>query len=408
MPTFSEIYPFVFLLIAFLTTGWIVIRRYPVSGDDKPRDIQVDGLRSLLAFGVVLWHYFYVRNLILHGELSFAAISSITRLLGTWTVPIFFGITAYLFSQRLFRPESHQGRSVAMFLLGRVFRLIPTSLLACFLFLLTNLKVYVDTSDPILLLHNWKVLLNAALSSFGSNTSGPDSVHMDTWAWKIAGGAQWTLHFEWIFYFTLAVLSLVSLKKRSVLVPTMIVILLVTGIHGKRNFFLHWDHMTWAFFPGLLLGLSSKYWKNNRCLSHPLTGTIAIAAVLACAFYDKLKVKIPANTLFLAIVLSNNTATRFLESRLLRSLGETTYSVYMLHGLVQYATLKWIVTIPIARIMPQWLWWMTCAIQVVVIVIIARLSFEYVEKPGIEAGKRIYAWLMIVIERRAKWLLNWI
>ena len=408
MPTFSEIYPIIFLLTAFLTTGWVIMHRYPMTDAEGPRDIQIDGLRALLAFGVVVWHYFYIRNLILHGELSFAGISSTTRLLGTWTVPIFFGITAYLFSQRLVRPENHQGRSVAKFLLGRVFRLIPTTMLACFLFLLSNIKVYIDTSDSNLLLHNWKVLLYAALSSFSSTASGPDSVHMTVWAWKIAGGAQWTLHFEWIFYFTLAVLSLVSLKKKSVILPAMIVILLVTVIHGKRHFFLHWDHMTWAFIPGLLLGLASKYWKNNKYLTHPLTATIAIAAILASAFYDKLKVKIPANTLFLAIVLSNNTATRFLESKLLRSLGETTYSVYLLHGLVQYATLRWIVTIPIARSMPEWLWWMTCALQVVVIVIIARLSFEYVEKSGIEAGKRFYAWLMNLIERRARWLLNWI
>jgi peptidoglycan/LPS O-acetylase OafA/YrhL len=58
--------------------------------------------------------------------------------------------------------------------------------------------------------------------------------------------------------------------------------------------------------------------------------------------------------------------------------------------------------------MPEWLWWMTCALQVVVIVIIARLSFEYVEKPGIVAGKRFYTWLINLIERRAKWLLDWI
>ena len=135
---------------------------------------------------------------------------------------------------------------------------------------------------------------------------------------------------------------------------------------------------------------------------------MAITAVIASAFYTKLKVKIPANTLFLCVILSNNTATRILESKLLRSLGDTTYSVYLLHGIVQYITLKWIVTIPIALSMPAWLWWLTCALQVVVIVIVARVSFEYVEKPGIEVGKRLYSWLMNLIERRAEWLLNWI
>ena len=224
----------------------------------------------------------------------------------------------------------------------------------------------------------------------------------------MACGPHWTLHYEWIFYFSLASLSVLSFKKQSVILPVMLIILMAFGIDGVYTFFREWDFMTWAFIPGLLLGLTSKYWKNNRYLCHPSTAIIAITAVLATAFYGKMKLKIPTMTLFLAVILSRNSATRFLESKVLRSLGETTYSVYLLHGLVQYATLKWIITIPIARSMPEWLWWMTCALQVVFIVIIARLSFEYVEKPGIEAGKRFYAWLMNLIERRAKWLLNWI
>jgi peptidoglycan/LPS O-acetylase OafA/YrhL len=408
MPTLSEMYPICLLLIAFLSTGWILICRFPIKDDVKTRDIQADGLRGLLAFGVMTIHYFGIQNLVTKFEFSTEHVSSIVILLRSWTVPMFFAITAYLFSQRLIESKHHEGRSTIKFLLGRVFRLIPTSLLACVLFLLANLVVYTDIRDPNLLLHNWKVLLNASLSSIRHPTTAPDSNQIAPWAWSIACGPQWTLHFEWIFYLSLAALSLFTFQKKSLLLPAMIIILLIVGIQGTRDFFQNWEHMTWAFIPGLILGLTSKYWKKSRYLSHPIAAGIAITAVIASAFYIRLKVKIPANTLFLAVILSNNTVTSFLESKLLRSLGETTYSIYLLHGIVQYITLKWIVTIPIARNMPGWLWWLTCGLQVVVIVIISRLSFEFVEKPGIEAGKQLYSWLMNLIERRAKWLLNWI
>ena len=408
MPPISELYPVGLLLTAFLSTGWLLLPRYPMIDDGTARDIQVDGLRGLLAFGVMTFHYFGIKHLIFSGELLFNRTSKITALLGVWTVPIFFAITAYLFSQRLLRMESHQGRIISKFLLGRVFRLIPTSLVACVLFLLANLVVYTDLQDSNLLLHNWKILLNAALSSIRHPASGPDSNLLPVWAWSIAGGPQWTLHFEWIFYLSLAALSLLTMKKQSVLIPATIFILLIAGIEGTRDFFKNWDFMTWAFVPGLMLGLTSKYWKNNRYLSHPFVATVAILAVLVSAFFNKLKVKIPANTLFLAAILCNNSATRLLESKLLPSLGETTYTVYLLHGLVQFVTLKWFITIPIARSMPEWLWWLTCALQVIVIVIVARLSFEHIEKPGIEAGKRFYSWLMNLVQRRASWLLNWL
>jgi peptidoglycan/LPS O-acetylase OafA/YrhL len=408
MPTFSEIYPIIFLLTSFLTTGWLVLRRYPITIDDKPRDIQVDGLRALLAFSVMASHYLFIVKPLIWNSGFAGHTPKITTLLGAWSVPVFFAITAYLFSQRLNNSKHHQGRSTLHFLCGRAFRLIPTALLACLIFLLTNVKVYTDTHDSNLLLYNWKRLLHAAASSVLNESAGPDSKLLSPWTWKMACGPHWTLHYEWIFYFILASLPVLSFKKQSVILPVMLITLMVFGIDGIYTFFREWDFMTWAFIPGILLGLTSKYWKNNRYLCHPSTAIIAITAVLATAFYGKMKLKIPTMTLFLAIVLSNNTATRFLESKLLRSLGETTYSVYLLHGLVQYVTLKWIITIPIARSMPEWLWWMTCALQVIFIVIIARLSFEYVEKPGIEAGKRFYAWLMNLIERRAKWLLNWI
>jgi peptidoglycan/LPS O-acetylase OafA/YrhL len=51
---------------------------------------------------------------------------------------------------------------------------------------------------------------------------------------------------------------------------------------------------------------------------------------------------------------------------------------------------------------------MICGLQVVVIVVVARLSFELVEKPGIALGKRLFSWLMNAIHRRVPWMLNWI
>jgi peptidoglycan/LPS O-acetylase OafA/YrhL len=408
MPTFSEMYPICLLLIALLGTGWLLQRRYQMTVDGKERDIQVDGLRGLLAFGVMTYHYFGIRNLIVNGELRFDRTSSMTALLGVWTVPIFFAITAYLFSRRQLFSNAHHGRSTAKFLSGRIFRLIPTSILTNLIFFLSSIPVYTDTRDPKLLLHNWKLLINAALSSLLHPSSGPSSNALPQWAPTIAFGPQWTLHFEWLFYLSLAALSLFAWKKQSWLLPLILIITITICIEDGRDFFLRWTEHTWAFIPGLVLGITDKHWKNVKYLSHPFSALLAVTAIIVIAFHNVLELKVLANTLFLATTLSNNTATRFLESKLLRSLGETTYSIYLLHGIIQYITLRWMITVPTARGMPEWLWWMTCALQVVVIVIVARLSFEYVEKPGIETGKRFYVWLMNLIERRAKWLLNWI
>lgn len=407
MPTSSEIYPICFLLLTFLFTGWLLSRQCALADDDHGRDTQLDGLRALLAFGVMVYHFFGIRMIVV-GETPFKNLSEITRLLGSFTVCTFFSITAYLFSQRLLRSESHQGRLILKFLLGRCFRLIPTAMLAAILFLLANPQVYTDTNRVSLLVQNWKSLLNVAFSSISHPATGPESRLIEPWAWGIACGPHWTLHFEWIFYLSLASISLLALKRQALLVPLALIFLLTFVIQGTDYFFVKWEHMTWAFVPGMILGLTRSFWKDNKYLSQPLSSVVAMIAVLLSAYYRIPVVKVLVTTLFLACIICNNPATKILNTKLLRSLGETTYSVYLLHGLVQYATFKWVLPIPVASSIPTWMWWMTCGLQVVVIVFIARLSFEFVEKPGIALGKRMFTWLMNAITRRVPFMLNWI
>lgn len=408
MPTFSEIYPTCLLLIGFLVTGLLLLRRYPLPDDVSTRDIQVDGLRALLAFGVALWHYFMIRDVIHVNELLWrsANVSKVILLTSSWPVQMFFAITAYLFSSR-FGSKGCLGISWLKFYVGRCFRLIPVCILcSVIIFLLMN-DVFFDRSTGANTTENWLNLANLGTSSIRKGPGYLGNPRNAEWNFTVPIGVHWTLHYEWLFYALLPVLA--SVRRLTKVFWLCVSFAMVTFImKDGKDFFADWETTTWAFVPGLILGLTSKYWKHNTYLRHPITAGVAMTTVITSAFYSNLYVKIPANTLFLAVILCNNTATRCLESKLLRSMGETTYSIYLLHGIVQYINLKWIVTIPIARDMPEWLWWLTCTLQIVVIVIIARLSFEYVEKPGVKSGKRFYSCFMNLIERRAPWLMRWI
>jgi peptidoglycan/LPS O-acetylase OafA/YrhL len=130
--------------------------------------------------------------------------------------------------------------------------------------------------------------------------------------------------------------------------------------------------------------------------------------MLMGAFIGQLKVYIPANIFVLAVVLSSNKHLSFLNHPWLRSLGETTYSIYLLHGIVMFVVVNWIVTMTIARSIPEWEWWLICGLQVVVIVALARLSYEVIEKPGIALGSHLSRNMMPFLERRAPWITKWI
>ena len=65
------------------------------------RDIQLDALRSVLAFGMMECHDYGIYHFVFHGELIYGKTFEVVKLLGTWTVSMFFDITAYRFAHRL-------------------------------------------------------------------------------------------------------------------------------------------------------------------------------------------------------------------------------------------------------------------------------------------------------------------
>jgi peptidoglycan/LPS O-acetylase OafA/YrhL len=73
-----------------------------------------------------------------------------------------------------------------------------------------------------------------------------------------------------------------------------------------------------------------------------------------------------------------------------------------------FVVVNWIVTMTIARSIPEWEWWLICGLQVVVIVALARLSYEVIEKPGIALGSHLSRNVMPFLERRAPWITKWI
>lgn len=259
-----------------------------------------------------------------------------------------------------------------------------------------------STSNYKWILH----IVNLGTASIRQGVSPFPSVPL--WEHWVSIGPHWTLHYEWFFYALLPLISIFFRTKQKFLWCVVALFVVTVLMKNPTEFFRSLNDVTWAFIPGLLLGMSSKFWKESSLFRHPITAAVAVILAAVSAFTVSIEVKLPINTFFLAVLISKNPLTRFFESKLLCSLGETTYSVYLLHCLVQYVTLKWVVTPTLARSMPEWLWWLTCALQVIVIVVVGRLSFEYVEKPGIEAGKRFYTWLMNLLELRVKWLLNWI
>jgi peptidoglycan/LPS O-acetylase OafA/YrhL len=314
---------------------------------------------------------------------------------------MFFAITAYLFVSKLLRTKEAEPGYWLKLYVGRLFRLIPVCGVATIILLVLKPSLFQSLGDISIVR---SLLIMATASLFGGFGRVGDATEQK-WEYLCPTGAHWTLNSEWLFYFILPIVGLAYKPTRNLFwVLSSIAILILVRRHHLRDLTIG----TWPFAPGIIAAIIVHYQRHLTYFSNRTVGFISIFIIVSTPFLGTKLAYIPANALFLLVLVSDNSVTSWLKKSLLTYLGDTTFSLYILHGLVQYATLKWIVTIQIARNMPEWIWWLTCAGQVVVVVLISRLSFEYVEKPSIEAGKRFYSWLMNLIELRAKWLLNWI
>ena len=400
IPTLTESLAGGLLLLAFLLSGYLISRRYPLDevGNDT-YDIQLDGLRGLLAFGVMLFHYLCISQVVRVHKWDLSQYSPFVNLFGFQTVFIFFGITGYLFLNKvLCSLEISDFNFWLKMYIGRLFRLVPVAF-ACSILLL---MLFLDEVLAYYRLHGtipssfiW-AMFNVATSSLFSKAHDPAEIGTVDWGYTIAAGPNWSLHYEWTFYLLLPVIALAVRKQTNSSILLVSTVLLAT-IDGTKNFFVGWNSYTWAFIPGLLVSILRPKILSWPVFKHPFVGGLTVLLLVLSPLYPRPKFLIPILAVFLAVLISNSRFTAIFTTKVLRSIGQTTYSIYLLHGIVQYATLKWVITIPLARSMPDWLWWTTCGVQVIVVLMIARLSYEYIEKSGIQAGKRFYYWLVNLI-----------
>ena len=170
----------------------------------------IDGLRGYLAFFVFMHHssiwFFYLRD----GVWDFPP-STFFSQLGPGSVALFFAITGFLFISKLLSAELKTSDWVHLYI-SRVFRIVPLYSLAGLLFFLA-----------IAVLSGGQALQQSPLDMTKSAvewlTFGYLGIHgTQTWISEsypsnFLAYVTWSLPYEWFFYFSLPVFSLVLGRK---------------------------------------------------------------------------------------------------------------------------------------------------------------------------------------------------
>lgn len=371
----TDVWPgLVAVLLALLTTRLLPQGGAPPTPASRYRSI--DGLRGYLALGVFLHHSVIWQAYRVSGAWT-PPPSALHANAGKGSVALFFMITAFLFFGRLLDARARPVDWTRLFI-GRVTRLVPAYLVMLALLLLvvavmTHGQLQVDAATALGSVKDWLLF---------TIPGRPDLNGLARTEIAVAG-VTWSLPYEWMFYATLPLLMLLT-GRRPGLAP-----LLVTAVASSA--LLVWRPSVGNLLPfavGIAAACATRWPPLQRLARTPAASAVTLVSLIGgFSLPTSVLSPLPQGLQALAFVLmaAGNDVFGALSSRLSLRLGESAYSVYLLHGLVLFGAFQWGVPgiggVPSAALTPGQHWWVVWAATPVVLVL-SHLCHRYVEVPG--------------------------
>jgi peptidoglycan/LPS O-acetylase OafA/YrhL len=335
----------------------------------------IDGLRGFLALGVVFSHVAVYHEFLLSGRWK-GAPTNFYLVLGPVSVSLFFMITGYLFWGRLVRTQGKPGWTALY--INRLFRIGPLYLAAIVAMIATVgvLTGFTLNVGKLPLAHQ----LGRWLVTFGVLIGGDVNGYANTSV--LLAQVTWTIRYEWWFYFSLPVLSLASRNQRWHLPATIAAcsIWLISGQNG----------MPVALFLCGMLCASLQ--ETGFLLTLPDRASSLLVVVLLAGvfqFHEMVTITpIALLGLIFYLVVSGTSVFGLLESRPARRLGDISYGIYLLQGLV-LAAVYWPAPMKALALESPVYHWALALVATLVLIAIATVAHVAIERPGIAFGHRI-------------------
>ena len=373
------------LPILFLALGTISIIA-PIIGIEAPkhRYVTIDGMRGFLAMFVFLhhsssWYYFARIN---HWSII---PSSLYNQFGSTSVAVFFMITSFLFFTKLIDSYGREFDWLKLYV-GRIVRIMPLYIVAvCTLFVIvgcvTRFTLQESFGKLLLQFGQWLMIMEP-------NVNGMNGTKF------VICGVQWSLAYEWLFYCSLAIIGWVFLRLK----PSLI-LLLTTTIFGvifaliiSRYYPSRVWLRLWPFASGLVAAIIARNDKAKKIFSNMWVSPVLVALLaITLFFYPLIFTLVPflcMTIVFIGISCGNDLFGIF-SWKPCRLLGQITYSVYLLHGLLLFITFYFILGLKKSAHLTILEHWITISIVSVFVVIVCSFTYYYIEKPGTESAGSI-------------------
>lgn len=325
----------------------------------------IDGLRGFLALGVFGAHAVNMYTLHASGEW----VSGMAPFYGTAAragVAVFFMITGFLFWLRVLR--SGDAFNTRAFFVSRLRRLTPMYLMSVLMVLavVAAASGFVLRDGPAGLARDLRPWL-----SFGFMRTGELNGLGDA---RYINAVYWTLAYEWTFYVALPFLALFARSLRGGIALGAAVLIFGTQSPIVFNF-LFGAAAAWLVHRGVLRGRLESRW----------LAVVPLASLVLYFRFPGVHGLVQALLLFCFFIFVVHGFSLFglLRTRAAQFLGMVSYSLYLVHCIALYVTVRAVdAATPVATLEPAQ-YWLVAALAAAGAVAVSALTYRYVEHPFI-------------------------
>lgn len=330
-----------------------------------PEQKGLTGARGLAALFVFFFHILGFVNV------SQTSFQYFLLQAGYTGVDFFFVLSAYLLSMKIIRGDYDIGGkfSYARYMLKRIFRIWPLYWCVLIAIILLGsqsnfLSLLGKQFNPL----TFFFLANYLLSTF-------------------SGFSTWSLQLEELFYLVLPLWVLLFLKGRwKISIPLSLFIALAYSLLVPSNDFFRdqFPRYVFDYALGTLLAISPNYFRR-KWIALVIPPAFLCASFLASA--DQFLWWQPVVfALLYSLVIANYSNSGIFANRVSEYLGKRSYAFYLVHGPVIIVIGEWINYVFYPPLAALWI-----ALSLGVSLILAELSYRYVERPFINIGQNIYS-----------------
>ncbi|HBT5026275.1 TPA: acyltransferase [Klebsiella pneumoniae] len=334
----------------------------------------IDGLRGYLALFVAIYHYYIFYDWFNGKEWGHPKISLINNI-GVGSVHIFFMITAYLFIKKINKPSVNWKELYV----SRLFRICPLYYLAV---VITFVYAYMIGGDTLIGRENIKDIIKWLM--FNGYYIGEFKAGI------ITAGVTWTLRYEWLFYLLLPILFFI-IRSRTFKVLVLCLFLYLLSTEFEKIGFTAVNFT--GFFIGAAVALFEvKIKETIGVVSKRIQNIIFVLAILASVcinvenYLDLVYLQCACGVIFV-LVIAGNDFFGLLSKKTSIILGEISYSIYLMHGIVIYTVFY---VLDLFRYITSFTEYaLIIPFVMFIVVVVSSITFTFIEKPMIYFGKEI-------------------